>query len=95
MAFHANEFNNSVSGSKKSPAIFSGSTSALSKLKGNDYNLLDELKFMPNDLLVDDNEKNIYAIDNEGFVDIWNFKDGFFKGPKHKGTTKLNSNLKG
>ena len=61
MAFHANEFNNSVSGSKKSPAIFSGSTSALSKLKGNDYNLLDELKFMPNDLLVDDNEKNIYA----------------------------------
>ena len=95
MAFHANEFNNSVNGSKKSPAIFSGSTSALSKLKGNDYNLLDELKFMPNDLLVDDNEKNIYAIDNEGFVDIWNFKDGFFKGPKHKGTTKLNSNFEG
>ena len=49
---------------------------------------------MPNDLFVDHDNKLIYAIDNEGFIDTWSYKDGFFNTFRHLGTKKLNSKLK-
>ena len=92
--YHSFEFNNRVSGNEDSPLIYTASKVALDKLKGKNYNLIDNLNFMANDLVVDDKNKFIYAIDNEGFLDKWDFKNGFFDLPKHVETVKLISSLK-
>ncbi len=94
MAYHAYDFNKLVSGNESDPSIYSGSNSALGKLKGENYNLIDDLKFMPNDLLIDHESRHFYAIDNEGFIDSWSFQDGFFNSFNHLGTKKLNPRFK-
>lgn len=95
MAYHASDFNNEVNGNPKDPSIFSGSTAALSKLKGPDYNLLNESSFMANDILIQDKDHKIFAINNEGFVDIWDFRNGFFQGLNHAGIMQLQTNFEG
>ena len=57
MAYHAYDFNKLVNGYEFSPSIYSGTNSALEKLKGKNFNLIDNLKFMPNDLFVDHDNK--------------------------------------
>ena len=94
MSFHSFDFNRLVNGNESDPSIYSGSNSALGKLKGGNYNLIDDLKFMPNDLLIDNESRHFYAIDNEGFIDTWSFQDGFFNSFKHLGTINLNPNFK-
>ena len=74
--------------------IYTASKVALNKLKGKNYNLIDNLNFMANVLVIDDENKFIYAINNEGFLDKWDFKNGFFDLPKHIETTELISSLK-
>ena len=94
MAYHAFDFNLSVNGNIDDPSIYSGSINALKKLKGEKYNLLNNLKYMPNDLFINEKDKLIYAIENEGYVDTWSFENGFFEFPKHLGSVKINSGLK-
>ena len=91
--YHSFDFNSIVSGNEDSPLIYTASMVALNKLKGN-YNLIDDLEFMANDLAVDDENKFIYAIGNEGYLDKWDFKNGFFDLPKHVKSVELISSLK-
>ena len=92
--YHSFDFNSIVSGNEDSPLIYTASMVALNKLKGNNYNLIDDLNFMANDLAVDDENKFIYAIGNEGYLDKWDFKNGFFDLPKHVKSVELISSLK-
>ena len=48
---------------------------------------------MANVLVIDDENKFIYAINNEGFLDKWDFKMDFLTSQAYK-TTELISSLK-
>lgn len=95
MAYHAYDFNKNVNGNEKDPSLYSGTTAALSRLKGPDYNVLTESSYMANDILIRDKDHKIFAVNNEGFVDIWDFRNGFFAGLNHAGIMQLNTNFEG
>lgn len=50
---------------------------------------------MANDILIRDKDHKVFAVNNEGFVDIWDFRNGFFAGLNHAGIMQLETNFDG